>query len=247
MHEDTREIDITDLEYKLNAAILRGKKYFIVVLNLSTTMFGSVDDIDRVHDLLSFHHLDFKIHIDAAFGGFIYPFTNADNKFTFANKKINSISLDGHKMMQAPYGTGIFLIRKNYMKYVCTQEASYVQGMDYTLCGSRSGANAICLWMIFHAHGSVGWALKMNELLEKTTMVCKTLDSIGVEYYRNPFVNIISIKSKYISTDLAKEFYLVPDTHTHEPAWYKIVMMPHVKPEIINDFLEQLAHVLKTK
>ena len=247
VHEDTREIDIADLEYKLNAAILRGKKYFIVVLNLSTTMFGSVDDIDRIYDLLSFHHLDFKIHIDAAFGGFIYPFTNADNKFTFANRKINSISLDGHKMMQAPYGTGIFLIRKNYMKYVCTQEASYVQGMDYTLCGSRSGANAICLWMIFHAHGSVGWTLKMNHLLEKTTEVCKTLDGLGVEYYRNPFVNIISIKSKYITADLAKRFYLVPNTHTGKPAWYKIVIMPHVKQEIIDDFITQLSHTLKVK
>ena len=242
---DTREIDVADIESKLNAAIIRGKKYFIVVLNLSTTMFGSVDDIDRVYDLLSFHQLDFKIHIDAAFGGFIYPFTNADSKFTFADRKINSISLDGHKMMQAPYGTGIFLIRKNFMKYVCTQQAAYVQGMDYTVCGSRSGANAICLWMIFHAHGSVGWALKMNNLLEKTTGICKALDELGVEYYRNPYVNIISIKSKYVSAELAKQFYLVPDTHTSEAAWYKIVVMPHVKPEITNDFLEQLAYSLK--
>jgi hypothetical protein len=84
-------------------------------------------------------------------------------------------------------------------------------------------------------------------LVEKTTAVCKTLDSMGVAYYRNPFVNIISIKSKYIPADLAKEFYLVPDTHTGEPTWYKIVMMPHVKPQIINDFLEQLAHTLKVR
>ena len=245
VHANTREIDVADIENKLNEAIIRGKKYFIVVLNLSTTMFGSIDDINRVYDLLSFHQLHFEIHIDAAFGGFIYPFTNADSQFTFANPKINSISLDGHKMMQAPYGTGVFLIRKNFMKYVCTQQAAYVQGMDYTVCGSRSGANAICLWMIFHAHGSVGWALKMNSLLEKTTSICKALDELGVEYYRNPFVNVISIKSKYITKELAKQFYLVPDTHTGEVAWYKIVVMPHVKPEITNDFLEQLANSLK--
>lgn len=247
VHENNRQVDIVDLENKLNHAINHGKKYFIVILNLSTTMFGSVDDIDKISDLLKFQQLDYKIHIDAAFGGFIYPFTNADNKFTFANQEISSISLDGHKMMQAPYGTGVFLIRKNYMQYVCTPEAAYVPGMDYTLCGSRSGANAVCLWMIFHAHGSVGWTVKMNELVEKTTAVCKTLDSLGIQYYRNPFVNIISIKSEFISVDLARQFYLVPDTHNGQPAWYKIVIMPHVKQEIIDDFITQLSQLSKIK
>ena len=241
--EDTREADMNDLESKLNYLIKQGKKYFIVVLNLSTTMFGSVDDLDKITDLLKLQQLDYKIHIDAAFGGFIYPFTNADNKFSFANHEISSISLDGHKMLQAPYGTGIFLIRKNYMPYVCTKEATYVPGMDYTLCGSRSGANAICLWMILHAHGSVGWALKMNTLLETTSKVCKVLDSIGIAYYHNPFVNIISIKSEYISEELAKQFYLVPDKHEGKPAWYKLVIMPHVKQEVLDNFLERLQSV----
>ncbi len=119
-------------------------------------MFGSVDDIDTVCELFNLLRIDHKIHIDAAFGGFIYPFTNANSKYNFLNKDVCSISLDGHKMLQAPYGTGIFLIRKDYMQYVCTAEATYVQGMDFTLTGSRSGANAICMWMILHSHGSEG-------------------------------------------------------------------------------------------
>jgi glutamate/tyrosine decarboxylase-like PLP-dependent enzyme len=245
VHEKTREVDIVDLENKLNDALFYGKKYFVAVLNLSTTLFGSVDDIGKIAGLLKFRQVDYKIHVDAAFGGFIYPFTNADSNFTFANPEINSISVDGHKMMQAPYGTGIFLIRKNYMKYVCTEEAAYVPGMDYTLCGSRSGANAICLWMIIHAHGSVGWTVKMNELLQKTNEVCKALDAMGVKYYHNPYVNIIAIKSEYITPHLAKQFYLVPDTHDGEAKWYKIVMMPHVKQEVIDNFLSQLAQSVK--
>ena len=34
------------------------------------------------------------------------------------------------------------------MDYALTEEASYVQGKDYTICGSRSGASAVALWMI---------------------------------------------------------------------------------------------------
>ena len=55
---------------------------------------------------------------DAAYGGFIYPFTNVDNPYTFKNPNLSSISIDAHKMLQAPYGTGIFLVRKNYLKHV---------------------------------------------------------------------------------------------------------------------------------
>lgn len=243
VHDNTREIDVNDLEQKIHMALHQGVRYFIVVVNLSTTMFGSVDDIDKITNVLNLFHLNYKLHIDAAFGGFIYPFTNADSRHNFRNPNVSSIAIDGHKMLQAPYGTGIFLSRKNMIGYVGTKEATYVQGGDYTLCGSRSGANAACVWMILHMHGSVGWSVKMNQLLDKTTSVCCALDDMGVEFYRNPFLNIIAIRSRFISPALAKQFYLVPDSHNN-PSWYKLVMMPHVKQGILDQFLSQLGNEL---
>lgn len=241
VHQDTREININDLERKLLEQLKTGKKYFIVNVNLSTTMFGSVDDIDKITDLLNLLNISYKLHIDAAFGGFIYPFTKEDSRHNFKNPNVSSVTIDGHKMLQAPYGTGIFLVRKNMMQFVCTEEASYVQGKDYTLCGSRSGANAACVWMILHMHGSTGWTVKMNHLLDKTTSLCSSLDDMGVEYYRNPYLNIITIKGKYISNALAQKFCLVPDNHEN-PKWYKIVMMSHVKPGILDNFINQLEN-----
>ncbi len=176
----------------------------------------------------------------------LFILLQSEFKHNFKNPNVSSITIDGHKMLQAPYGTGIFLIRKNMMQYVCTEEASYVQGKDYTLCGSRSGANAICVWMILHMHGSVGWTVKMNHLLDKTSSLCSSLDNLGIEYYRNPYVNIITIKGKYISPALAHKFCLVPDNHEN-PKWYKIVMMSHVKPGILDNFLNNLENELLDK
>ena len=241
VHEDTREINISDLEKRVMHELKNGTKYFIVNVNLSTTMFGSVDDIDKITDLLNLLNAEYKLHIDAAFGGFIYPFTKTNSKYNFANPYVSSITIDGHKMLQAPYGTGIFLIRKNMMQYVCTEEASYVQGKDYTLCGSRSGANAACVWMILHMHGSVGWTVKMSHLLDKTNSLCSALETMDVEFYRNPHLNIIAIKSRFISETLANKFCLVPDNHAN-PKWYKIVVMPHVKPGILDNFLTELEN-----
>ncbi len=246
VHPDNREVDTNDLEKQILHAMQQGAKYFIVNVNLSTTMFGSVDDIDKITDLLHLLHVEYKLHVDAAFGGFIYPFTKENSHHNFRNPNVSSITIDGHKMLQAPYGTGIFLARKNMIPYVCTEEASYVQGKDYTLCGSRSGANAICVWMILHMHGSTGWTVKMNHLLDKTTSLCHALDEMGVEYYRHPQLNIVTMKSKYISPALATTYCLVPDDH-EDPSWYKIVVMPHVKQGILDNFLNQLSSELLYK
>jgi len=243
-HND-RELLMTHMAHQLTEASKSGKKYFIIVLNMATTMFGSVDPIDKVCECLDVFKLNYKLHIDAAYGGFIYPFTQPDHQFHFANPKVSSISLDAHKLLQAPYGTGIFMIRKGFMKYVRTKEAAYVKGTDYTLVGSRSGANAVCVWMILHAHGSTGWSVKMHQLLDKTTAVCFALDELGVKYFRNSALNIIAIKSEYIPEEIATQFFLVPDTYAEKPQWYKIVIMPHVKQGVLDKFIQSLSFISK--
>ncbi len=240
--QKTREINLKDLELILHDVLLAGYKYFIVNINMSTTMFGSVDDINKIVDLLDLFHLNYKIHIDGAYGGFIFPFTNAENPFTFKNKAISSFSIDGHKMLQAPYGTGIFLIRKDFLKYVCTNEAGYVKGKDYTLCGSRSGANAVCVWMILRTHGSIGWSVKMHQLVDRANSICERLNEMGVKYFRHPDLNIVTIDANFMSGDLARKYHLVPDNHEEKPNWYKIVVMPHVKQGIIDKFLSELKN-----
>ena len=247
VNKQTRAIDIHDLETSINNALKSGKKYFIVVVNMATTMFGSVDDVEKVADLFNSLHLNYHIHVDGAYGGFIYPFTHSENHFSFKNKNISSFTIDAHKMLQAPYGTGIFLVRKNLMQHVCNDSASYVKGKDYTLVGSRSGANAVCVWMILHAHGSVGWTYKMNDLMEKAKSVCDSLDEMGVKYYRNPYLNIIAIEANQVDPELAKDFFLVPNTHEEQPQWYKIVLMPHVKQGILDSFLQQFKVSLQRR
>src|SRR5690606_31147535 len=104
--------DLSAFEEKILAASDRGKKFFILVANMGTTMFGSVDDPEALARVMQKHKLPYKLHIDAAYGGFVYPFTNSNSKITFENPNISSVTIDAHKMLQAPYGTGIFICRK---------------------------------------------------------------------------------------------------------------------------------------
>ncbi|WP_333695841.1 pyridoxal phosphate-dependent decarboxylase family protein [Flavobacterium sp.] len=242
---ETRTIDGLEFEIKLGEEIKKGKKYAIVVCNMGTTMFGSVDNPETYLEWLAMYNIPFKLHIDAAYGGFVYPFLAEKNTLSFLNPNVSSITVDAHKMLQAPYGTGIFLCRKGLIENVLTKEAEYVEGMDLTLSGSRSGANAVAIWMILTTYGSNGWFEKVKILQMRTDWLCKQLDDLEIHYFREPNMNIVTIKSNRIPLDLAKKFDLVPQKHNETNEWYKIVIMEHVEVDDLADFLFQLKeHIL---
>ena len=240
---ENRKIDEVALEKIVKTAVKNGKKYFIVISNLATTMFGSVDDPDVYTNLMEKLDLPYKLHIDGAYGGFVYPFSNLKSTINFSNPKICSITIDAHKMLQAPYGTGVYLCRKGLIENVLTKEAEYVEGMDLTLCGSRSGANAIAVFMILFTYGPYGWYEKISILQMRTQWFCKQLDQLDIKYFREENMNIVTIHSEYIPHDIAIKYDLVPEQHNDQNKWYKVVIMDHV--EIDN--LMQLINALKER
>ncbi|MEY3236550.1 MAG: hypothetical protein RI883_651 [Bacteroidota bacterium] len=235
----TKELDEIHLAHQIEKAKAAGIKYFIVVTNMMTTMYGSVDDIDIYTDALIKNNVEFKLHIDGAYGGFYYPFANKSTNLNFSNPHVSSVTLDAHKMAQAPYGTGIFLIRKGFIHYATTKQASYVEGEDCTLIGSRSGANAIAVWMILSKYGPNGWYEKIFVLQKRTDWLCEQLDSLELEYFRNPSSNIVTIRSSSMTQEIAHKYHLVPDNH-HAADWFKIVVMEHVTLEKLLPFIEDL-------
>jgi len=247
VESDTKEIKEVSIMEVILTAKNEGKKYFIVVCNMMTTMFGTVDDVDAFTNQLNDLSCDFKLHIDGAYGGFYYPFTDKESQLTFENPNITSFTLDAHKMAQAPYGTGIFLIRKGLIQHVNTKEASYVEGEDFTLIGSRSGANAIAVWMILVKNGPNGWQEKVFILQKRTEWMCDQLSQLKIGFYRHLKSNIITIKSKHITKEIASNFGLVPDNHS-SPEWYKIVIMDHVTIEKLSMLVEEMkTHSISMK
>lgn len=244
VNPETMAVDHMGIQIVVDKARNEGKRYFIVIANMMTTMFGSVDDPESYASVLNNKDLEFKLHVDGAFGGFFYPFSNKEFNLHFKNPVVSSVTLDAHKMAQAPYGTGIFICRKGLMKYTHTEEASYVEGEDSTLIGSRSGANAVAVWMILSTYGRYGWMEKIFILLKRTDWLCTQLDMKCIHYFRNRHSNIVTISAEHVPVELAIEFGLVPNNH-HNPDWYKIVVMEHVVIEKLEKLLEKLPSAKK--
>ena len=241
---EKREIGSIALDQEIQVAKQKGKKYFIAISNMGTTMFGSVDNPDVYTLALEKNQVVYKLHIDGAYGGFVYPFSNEKSVINFKNPKISSITIDAHKMLQSPYGTGIFICRKGLIENVLTEEAEYVEGMDLTLCGSRSGANAVAVWMILFTYGPFGWFEKVSVLQMRTQFLCNELDKLEIAYFREPFMNIVTIHAENIPEKVAQAFDLVPQQHSKENKWYKIVLMDHVEVDHLTTFINQLKAVV---
>ena len=227
VHPTTRAADEADVRAVVARARERGTKAVIAVLNLGTTMFGSVDAPDPMLAPLAAEKLPHVVHVDAAFGGFVYPFTCPGQPLDFRDPRVQSVTLDAHKMLQAPYGTGICLLRKGLLEHVRTDQASYVRGGDMTLSGSRSGANAIAVWMILRAWGSEGGAQFCAGLMRATDSLCATLAAAGIRHFRQAGMNVVAIRAEHVAPAVAERFGLVPDRHD-EPQWFKVVVMDHV-------------------
>lgn len=240
----TRRLSEEDLMRQVQDALSKGKKYFIAIANMGTTMFGSVDDPDVYAAAFTSAGVPYFIHVDGAFGGFIYPVAGDTRQCTFANPNVSSITLDAHKMLQAPYGTGLFIIRKGFMPYVVTKEAAYVNGYDLTVNGSRSGANAVAVWLLMFSYGPFGWLEKINKLLYRTQWVCEELTKMEVRFFNERYMNIVTIEGEFITPELARKYGLVPDQHNGRTEWYKIVIMDHVDLDLLNAFLTDLKESL---
>ena len=128
---------------------------FIIVPTLGTTMTGGMDNLEKIDQIVQRHgRSKFYVHLDAAQGGFVYPFLYPEKKICFDVSCVNSTVVDVHKMGLGPYSSALFLCRKGGMEEVGTK-VKYINSMfDGTLIGSRSGAIAASVWAIMK---SIGW------------------------------------------------------------------------------------------
>src|SRR5277367_3809528 len=125
-----------------------------VVVTLGTTSAGAVDPLDRILDLRQRH--GFRIHVDAAYGGYFKLVSNLAQDAARAYAKIHeadSIVVDPHKHGLQPYGCGCILFRDASVGRFYKHDSPYTYFTssqlhlgEISLECSRAGAAATALW-----------------------------------------------------------------------------------------------------
>lgn len=177
-------IDLTDLEYLIRMLKDRGIRRFIIFLNEGTTLTGALDDTAGVGDLVQLlrgefgEEYGFYVHVDAAYGGMIYPFIEPERVLPFRIPEVDSLTVDPYKMGQCPIAEGVFLCRRGYQRYI-ERRTGYVQDeVDDTLIGSRSGAYAASCWAVFSALGTEGYKEMHLESFRKAEVLHRALSEV---------------------------------------------------------------------
>jgi aromatic-L-amino-acid decarboxylase len=81
---------------------------FLVVGSAGTTNTGAVDDLEGIADIALAEGL--WTHVDAAYGGF-FALTERGRRAMRGMERADSVTLDPHKGLFLPYGTGSLLVR----------------------------------------------------------------------------------------------------------------------------------------
>jgi glutamate/tyrosine decarboxylase-like PLP-dependent enzyme len=125
-----------------------------VVATLGTTATGAVDPLPEVLRLKERH--GFRLHVDAAYGGYFRLAENLDPPARAAFEAIgaaDSIVVDPHKHGLQPYGCGCVLFRDPSVGRLYKHDSPYTYFSsgelhlgEISLECSRPGASAVALW-----------------------------------------------------------------------------------------------------
>lgn len=125
-----------------------------VVVTLGTTGIGSVDPLPEILALRD--EFEFRIHVDAAYGGYFKIADNlgADARAAFDSIHLaDSIVIDPHKHGLQPYGCGCVLFHDPSVGSIYNHDSPYTYFSsdelhlgEISLECSRAGAAAVALW-----------------------------------------------------------------------------------------------------
>ncbi len=148
-------LDIDALQAGLDDCLRQRQPVLMAVGVLGSTEFGTIDPVDGIvaaRRRMQPQGLDFAIHVDAAWGGYLCTLFRAEDSHLRAIEDIgrefadfptpavhsavaaladvDSITIDPHKLGYLPYGSGAFVCRDQRAVELLTESADYVFSDD---------------------------------------------------------------------------------------------------------------------
>ncbi|KAI0183315.1 pyridoxal phosphate-dependent transferase [Xylaria flabelliformis] len=160
-----------------------------VFVILGSTYTGHYEPVEEISNILDEYQertgVDIPIHVDAASGGFVAPFTHAGAggpKWNFELPRVKSINTSGHKFGLVYAGVGWIIWRdESYLPKHLIFELHYLGGTEqsYSLNFSRPGAQIIVQYYNLVHLGFKGYREIMENCLTNARLLSKSLEATG--------------------------------------------------------------------
>ncbi len=180
----------------------RGLRPFLLVASAGTTNTGAVDDLEAAVELAAREGL--WLHVDAAYGGF-FVLTERGRRAMAGLERADSITLDPHKGLFLPYGTGCLLVRDgealrrahatqaHYMRHL-TASSEFTDFCQVSPELSRD-FRGLRVWLPLKLVGAGAFRQALDEKLDLTQWAAAELSTVpGIEIVAEPQLSTLAFR-----------------------------------------------------
>lgn len=191
------------LQDAVHADRAAGRAPFLVVGSGGTTNTGAVDDLRALADVARRNGL--WLHVDAAYGGF-FALTARGRRALAGLERADSITLDPHKGMFLPYGTGALLVRDAAtLRRSHATEGAYLPTMqdaaefvDYCQLSPELSRpfRGLRLWLPLQLLGVAAFREALDEKLDLARAAADGLRAVpGIEIVAEPELSTVAFRA----------------------------------------------------
>ncbi|MFC7080477.1 pyridoxal phosphate-dependent decarboxylase family protein [Halorussus caseinilyticus] len=200
--DDEFRIDVDALESAIEEDRDAGKDPFLVVGTAGSTNTGAVDDLDALADLCN--REDLWLHADGAYGGF-FALTEKGSEQLDGLDRCDSITVDPHKGLFLPYGTGALLVRDvEALARTHSVDANYLPDwdpesgtVDFSQLGPEQSRDfrGLRAWLPLKMHGVDAFRDTLAEKLELAEQATDCLRQLeNVEIVAEPQLSTLAFR-----------------------------------------------------
>ena len=199
-----------------------------------TTEYGRVDPIPELGRIVE--EVDAMFHVDAAWGGFVLPFT--DHEWNFAHAPVDTMAIDPHKMGQAAIPAGGLLVRSDSYLDALAVDTPYLESTSQaTLTGTRSGAGVASAVAAMEELWPTGYRNQYVRSQNNAEWLADALEKRGYQV-TTPTLPLVAADVPRSTFDaLRGRGWRISRTSTGE---LRVVCMPHVTRKMLAAFVADL-------
>ena len=212
----------------------------LIICAIGSTFMGATDDQDSIRKVLEeVKPVAVYKHLDAAlFGGYL-PFTEYKDIVSMEKQGYDSIAISGHKFFGIDEPCGLFISRKDVLDAQRAYRVPYLHNSMPLISCSRNGLTPLKFYWIIKNVGEEGFAKEAKFMLDNTEYLQQKLDEIGYPAWHMPYSNTVFFKRP--AAWICKKYMLAGGFHEEYGGdLAHIVVMQHVKKDIIDEFIEDL-------
>ena len=179
-----------------------GRRPFFLVVSAGTTNTGAVDDLAAAADFARAEGL--WLHVDAAYGGF-FVLTERGRRALRGLERADSITLDPHKGLFLPYGTGSVLVRDaGALRRAHAVHAEYLPPVpedpdfvDYSTVSPELSRDfrGLRVWLPIKMHGIGAFRRALDEKLDLAAWAAAELARMpGIEMVAEPQLSLLAFR-----------------------------------------------------